>query len=91
MLVSQDIFMFIKDKLAYKKLRFEGLANINGGFCEIKKMKVKTVGQDIYSVSGIFIFGEQDCGEGGSSKYTENFKDCIVKVEGDDIHIVTKG
>jgi len=69
----------IKEMLGWIKCRMEGFDHINGGYAEVKKMRIKKLEPNHYAVAGVFVFGEQDTGGGSSSQYTENFDDVHVK------------
>lgn len=80
----------IKDMLAWVKCRATGFDHINGGYAEIKKMRIKKLGPNHYVVAGVAVYGEQDMGEGCSSRYTEDFEDVeVVKRDGE--FVIVKG
>lgn len=87
-MISKETMKCIKETLAWVKLCVEGYKNINGGYAEVKKMKVKRLGQNLYSVKGIFVFGEQDCGDGCSTQYTETFEGIKVKEDAGKFEVV---
>jgi hypothetical protein len=70
----------ITDDLDWYFLCHTGYRKINGGYAEVRKLKIKKLKDNWYNVKGYLVSGEQDCGSGHSAEYTDEIE-IEVKIE----------
>ena len=80
--VDKKIIEQIREKLEKQLWVGLGYKNINGAWVEVKKLKVQTIGERKYLVSGEKHYGIQDTGDGCSESYKETFNGVAVEIKG---------
>jgi hypothetical protein len=70
--IGKEIFKKIRELLEMKWTYGLGYKNLNGAWVEVKKLRLKKVGERKYLASGVLTYGIDD--EDGSEHYRENFK-----------------
>jgi len=72
-MVDKELLKELREAIASFYCYWTGLGKINGGYTKVLSMTAKHVGQGRYRCKGQVEYGEQDTGDGCSSRTEEPF------------------